>query len=32
VNESDMKRVGVSVEDAGDQVRWKLRTKVSNPK
>lgn len=27
-----MKRADVSVEDAGDQVKWKSRTTVSDPK
>jgi len=30
VTESDIKKV--SIEDAGDWVKWKLRTKVANPK
>jgi len=29
---NDMKMVGVSVEDAGDRVEWKSRTRVADPK
>lgn len=29
---SDMRKVGVSEEDAGDRVKWKCRTRVADPK
>ena len=29
---SDMRKVGVSEEDAGDSVKWKCRTRVADPK
>ena len=29
---SDMRKVGVSEEDAGDIVNWKCRTRVADPK
>jgi len=30
--ERDVKRAGVSIEDTGDRVKWKLRTRVADPK
>jgi len=29
--ENDMKKTGVSVENAKDRVKWKLRTRMANP-
>lgn len=30
--ENDLKRTGISEENAGDQVKWKYRIRVADPK